>query len=553
MKRILTSDDVLALVRRGETELVMGPEDRLTDLARELAQRRGVKLVDAAQAAARTAAVPQPAPRPAPAAPQPASVSRPAPAAPLRPQAAGGGGEEYDLVILGGTCVLPEMGCLPLNVCVRGGKIAALTAEVPRGRRVIDASGLYVLPGIIDPHTHLGLAVPFGQELESETRSAILGGVTTIGTYFNQPGSYLPVIDRLRREVSQLSRVDMIPHFSLREQQQIDELPLYSRQGMNSFKVYMCGMPGLYPHQEDGFIIRLMQRMKQLPPTAHPILSIHCENTSICDYATEDMQSQPLDTLADWNRTHPNLAEGEAVRRAAYFAREMGVRTYVVHSSTREAMEALAADKHPNLYVETTSPYLCLDTDSPIGAYGKMLPPIREPESRKALWDGIRSGLIDTIGTDNTVLTAGEKQVSSGMREAGAGYPTLGTHLVSVLDEGIFLDTIPARPEVKCAKIKYLSVAEMFAEAIVQRTMAARQEELNAEMRRVAEETWLNTRQVRELLNVCEGTLNLWAKRGYLVPVKVGNKNMYARSDVRRVQTGGKSESVTSYCKKRNG
>ena len=61
MKRILTSDDVLALVRRGETELVMGPEDRLTDLARELAQRRGVKLVDAAQAAARTAAAPQPA------------------------------------------------------------------------------------------------------------------------------------------------------------------------------------------------------------------------------------------------------------------------------------------------------------------------------------------------------------------------------------------------------------------------------------------------------------------------------------------------------------
>ena len=57
---------------------------------------------------------------------------------------------------------------------------------------------------------------------------------------------------------------------------------------------------------------------------------------------------------------------------------------------------------------------------------------------------------------------------------------------------------------------------KMFAEAIVQRTMAARQEELNAEMRRVAEETWLNTRQVRELLNVCEGTLNLWAKRGYL-------------------------------------
>lgn len=94
---------------------------------------------------------------------------------------------------------------------------------------------------------------------------------------------------------------------------------------------------------------------------------------------------------------------------------------------------------------------------------------------------------------------------------------------------------------------------KMFAESIVQRTIMAQQEELDAEMRRAAEETWLNTRQVRELLNVCEGTLNLWAKRGYLVPVKVGNKNMYAKSDVRRIQTGGKSESVTSYCKKKNG
>ena len=94
---------------------------------------------------------------------------------------------------------------------------------------------------------------------------------------------------------------------------------------------------------------------------------------------------------------------------------------------------------------------------------------------------------------------------------------------------------------------------KMFAESIVQRTILAQQEEQKAVMQREAEEVYLNTKQVRELLNVCEGTLNLWAKRGYLVPVKVGNKNMYAKSDVRHVQTGGKSESVISYCKKKNG
>ena len=92
---------------------------------------------------------------------------------------------------------------------------------------------------------------------------------------------------------------------------------------------------------------------------------------------------------------------------------------------------------------------------------------------------------------------------------------------------------------------------KMFAESIVQRTIMAQQEEQRAAILREAEETYLNTKQVRELLNVCEGTLNLWAKRGYLVPVKVGNKNMYAKSDVRRVQTGNKSESVTSYCREK--
>lgn len=76
---------------------------------------------------------------------------------------------------------------------------------------------------------------------------------------------------------------------------------------------------------------------------------------------------------------------------------------------------------------------------------------------------------------------------------------------------------------------------KMFAESIVQRTILAQQEEQKAVMQREAEEVYLNTKQVRELLDVCEGTLNLWAKRGYLVPVKVGNKNMYAKSDVRRV------------------
>lgn len=92
---------------------------------------------------------------------------------------------------------------------------------------------------------------------------------------------------------------------------------------------------------------------------------------------------------------------------------------------------------------------------------------------------------------------------------------------------------------------------KMFGESIAEQAIMAYKREIESERQDIEEETYYNTREVKKLLNVCDGTLNLWAKRGYLVPVKVGNKNMYAKSDVRRVQTGGKSETVTGYCRRK--
>ena len=99
------------------------------------------------------------------------------------------------------------------------------------------------------------------------------------------------------------------------------------------------------------------------------------------------------------------------------------------------------------------------------------------------------------------------------------------------------------RIEITAADLK------MFGEGITERAIMVYREEI--ESKKPQEETYHNTREVKEVLNVCDGTLNLWAKRGYLVPVKVGNKNMYAMSDVRRIQTGGRSDTVTNYCKRK--
>ena len=436
------------MVREGATSLQMHEGDRLTDLAKEAARVNGIALVEAGQAPAAAPAAPAPVNAPAPvytAAPGFAAPSAQLFGSPYQMPAPAiqASADRYDLVIYGGICVVPEMGCIRANVCVKGGKIAALTTDIPAARDAINANGRYVLPGIIDPHTHLGLFAPLEEELMSETRSAVLGGVTTIGTYFNFTDSYLGFLDTLDEKVNRLSMVDMIPHLTMRHEQHIAEMPQYSGRGMNSFKMYMCGVTGVFPNQDDGLIVEALKKMKGLPPWANPIMSFHCENEDICDYATDTTDPKTIKTLEDWNKTHPNLAEGEAVQRAAYFSKEIGVRAYVVHSSTKEAMELLPKVKHDKIFVETTSPYLCLDTKSDIGAYGKMLPPIREEASRLALWDALRGGYIDTIGTDNTVMTSEEKNIRGGMSGAGAGYPTLGTHMMSVLTEGIFKQEVP--------------------------------------------------------------------------------------------------------------
>ncbi|MCI9488106.1 MAG: amidohydrolase family protein [Lachnospiraceae bacterium] len=421
----------MAAERQGRTEYVLGEDDRLTDLARETARRKGIRLVEKKGAEETAPPVPKAPVRTS----APAASAAPAASVAILPKAS------CDLLIKNGILVLPEAGRLRANVCVKEGKIVSLTSQTPSAGQEIDAGGLYVLPGIIDPHTHLGLFAPLEEELVSETRSAILGGVTTIGTFFNQKGSYLPLTDFLREKVPALSRVDMFPHFTLREEEQLAELPRYCALGMNSFKVYMCGIPGLFPHQEDGFILRTMERLKALD--ANPVLCVHAENVSIVEYAEKELETCSMETLAQFGQSHPEISEGEAVIRTAYLSEKTGVRTYIVHSSTRESMEALRRMKHGRLYVETTSPYLSLDTSADVGAYGKMLPPFRSPKSRQALWDGIRSGIIDTIGTDNTTISAMEKKVHEGMEAAIAGYPALGTHLASVLDEGFFRQEIP--------------------------------------------------------------------------------------------------------------
>jgi len=168
MRKIFTSADIPMLKKAGVTELVLNDGDFLTDLSRELIQREGIRIVKTYVSAGGGER------------PLQVNTQDLGPAESLR----------YDLVIVNGTVMIPEFGAISANLGIRAGKVAAIFTGCMEAEQVIDAKGLLVLPGIIDPHTHMGIFAPMETDLESESRSAILGGVTTIGCFFNQAGSF---------------------------------------------------------------------------------------------------------------------------------------------------------------------------------------------------------------------------------------------------------------------------------------------------------------------------------------------------------------------------
>lgn len=344
----------------------------------------------------------------------------------------------FDLVIKNGRLVIPDVGIVHADVGIEDGKIGALGTNLD-GREEIDVCNNHILPGIIDPHIHLGIFGDLATEMETETRSAILGGVTTVGCFMGGPGGYWPAFADTLALADNKAAADIFFHLSIMTPEQQKEIPVYiERLGITSFKLYMSGIPGLIPDVDDYFLLKTFELLAGLGPQT--LACVHAENPQLVNGATAELRARLADgTLGDWSASHPNIAEEEAVRRASYLAGVAGNRLYLVHMSTKESMASLPGIKaqNPRIYAETTSPYLSVSKDSAKGLVAKMVPPFREEASVEALWQAVEQGVIDTIGTDNVTLTLAQKQAEKGMWEALPGYPAVGTHLPAVLHYGV--------------------------------------------------------------------------------------------------------------------
>jgi dihydropyrimidinase len=347
---------------------------------------------------------------------------------------------KFDLVVRHGTLVIPGVGLVAADVGIAGGRVAALGDDLGGpAEEVLDARRKVVLPGIFDPHVHIGNELPFEVEAETETRAAVLGGVTTIGIFLRSlENSYYDHLPAFRKAMDERSYVDSVFHPQIFTEQQIAEIPGYAKDyGIRSFKFYMSGMPGIVKSISDELLLEGFRQVASLGPDA--IGCVHCETGVLVDAARNALKdNKPEGTLADWELAHPAEAEALAIQTAAYLAGLAGAHLYVVHLSSRDGLEAVRAARRngARFTVETTTPYLGISSDDPNGFLAKMVPPVRARPHQDALWEGLRQGDIQTVGTDNTSRGRKTKQPEAGLHASRPGLPVLGTHLPALLHFG---------------------------------------------------------------------------------------------------------------------
>lgn len=351
-------------------------------------------------------------------------------------------------VLIKGGLVVTATESYQADVLVEGEKIAAIGSNLDvRADEVVDATGKYVLPGAIDPHTHL--CMPFmgtfaQDDYYTGTVAAACGGVTTVVDFeLQQKGeSILEGLERKKALADGKVAVDYSLHPAITDPRPevIAEVEKAIRDyGTPSFKIFM-----VYDFRvDDATMIKLLEQTKE----HGGLVQVHAENPFIIQHMNEVLAREGK--LAPYYHavSRPNIAEEEAIARAAKLVEFTGSRLYVVHLSSKEGLEKIkeCRSRGIDLFAETCPQYLLLDEErykEPdfAGAKYVMSPPLRTKESNEALWAGLNSGAVQVVSTDHCPFDfKGKKDMfgTDDYKKIPNGAPGIETLLVLLHSEGV--------------------------------------------------------------------------------------------------------------------
>lgn len=345
--------------------------------------------------------------------------------------------------------VVTEEGVIEQAVCIEGEVIREIGAFNPLPEdEVIDAQGDYVMPGGIDPHTHMELQQSeqyrSADDFYTGTKAAALGGTTSIIDHigFAPAGSSLHYSLELYREKAKKAVIDYSFHGVI---QQVDEnilkelKGLIEDEGIASFKAYST-----YGFKvEDEGLLKLLRTMKE----AGGILTVHCENDAVTNLLKSEFIEQGK-TDAIWHaKSRPARAESEFIGRLCELSALAGnAPIYIVHTSTELGARRIASFRAEGVpaAMETCPQYLLLNEDKYTeGGNGEgikyiMAPPLRPESDRKAMWKALADGTCQTIGTDHCPFLYREKEAGlDNFSKAPGGAPGIEERIPLLFTMGV--------------------------------------------------------------------------------------------------------------------
>ena len=323
------------------------------------------------------------------------------------------------VLIKGGTVVTAE-GERRADVLCVDGLIAdvGLDLDTPSGARTVDAGGAYVMPGGIDPHTHMQL--PFMGTVASEdfltgTRAAVAGGTTMI-IDFVIPAPQQRILEAYQqwREWAAKSATDYSFHVAVTwwdDSVHADMETLATKHGVNSFKHFMAYKNAIMC--DDETLVNSFSRARELGA----LCTVHAENGELVYRLQQEIYDKGIHGPEGHPLSRPPEVEGEAANRAIRIAEVLGVPLYLVHTSCIDALEAVtrARLEGQRVYAEVLAQHLLID-DSVYrhekwenAAHYVMSPPFRPKEHQAALWRGLQAGMLQTTATDHCCFCTDQK------------------------------------------------------------------------------------------------------------------------------------------------
>jgi dihydropyrimidinase len=276
--------------------------------------------------------------------------------------------------------------------------------------KVIDAAGKYVLPGCIDPHTHLDM--PFGgtvtiDNVESGQTSAAFGGTTCHVDFIIQGKgqTFAQALDDWRAKANGKQVIDMGYHMAVTDLEDggtLEELATLPDQGITSYKLFMAYKGALMVDDET------LYRTMEVAAKTGALVMVHAENGDVIDVLVREALAAGHTEPRYHALTRPPEAEGEATNRAIQLAHLAGAPLYVVHVTCRQAVEpiATAREKGWDVWGETCTQYFfnSLDDISKPGFEGAKYvysPPVRDKSNWDVLWNAVRTDALSAISTDH--------------------------------------------------------------------------------------------------------------------------------------------------------